>query len=370
MLNLKLNKPKDKARVVVAMSGGVDSSCVAAMVKEAGYETIGITLQLYDHGAALAKKGACCAGQDIEDARRVCESLNIPHYVLNYESLFKESVMEDFADSYIRGETPIPCVKCNQTVKFRDLLKVAKDLDADALVTGHYVRRVDNENNRTELHNAIDSNKDQTYFLFATTQEQLDYLHFPLGEYTKDQTRELAQKYDLIVADKPDSQDICFVPNGNYAKVVEKLRPNALDAGKIVHIETGEEFGDHEGIINYTVGQRKGLDIGGLKDPLYVIKISAEEKIVYVGEEKYLFKDSLNINLINWLEDEIPHEGKEVKVRMRNAQKQVSAKIFPPAQDGVSKVELYEPQKAISPGQACVIYDGTRVLGGGWILRK
>ncbi len=359
--------PKD-TRVVVAMSGGVDSSTVAALVHEQGYETIGITLQLYDHGAALQKKGACCAGQDIEDARRVCQQLGIPHYVLNYESLFRESVMEDFADSYMRGETPIPCVRCNQSVKFRDLLKVAKDLQADALVTGHYVRRVDSDAG-AELHNAIDAGKDQTYFLFATTQDQLDYLHFPLGDMTKAQTRNEAERFGLQVADKPDSQDICFVPNGNYADVVTKLRPGALDPGEIVHVD-GRVLGTHDGIIHFTRGQRRGLGIAW-HEPLYVVRVEPESKQVIVGPESALYEASFTIRGINWLGDPIGLEGIETRVKLRSTHAGVKATIYPDNDNHTAqyKVVLHEAERAITPGQACVAYDGTRVLGGGWIFK-
>lgn len=368
MNRFSAHKPISDTRVVVAMSGGVDSSVVAALMMEEGYETIGITLQLYDHGAAVGKKNACCAGQDIEDARQVCDKIGIPHYVLNYESLFKESVIEDFADSYLRGETPIPCVKCNQSVKFRDLFKVAKDLEADALVTGHYIRRKQGEKG-AELHNAIDANKDQSYFLFATTKEQLEYIHFPLGDMTKEETRKHAERLGLIVASKPDSQDICFVPNGNYAKVVEKIRPQAVDMGEIVHIESGEVIGHHSGIINYTRGQRKGLG-GGQEKPLYVIRVEPETKRVIVGEEKHLFADSLEIKQVNWLgdNDNIPESGIDIEVKIRSLSNRKKAKIYPSEKQGFAKVLLEKEARAITPGQACVMYDGTRVLGGGWIV--
>ncbi len=361
------NKPIPETRVVVAMSGGVDSSTVAALMHEQGYEVIGITLQLYDHGAAVGKKNACCAGQDIEDARNVCDKLGIPHYVLNYESLFKQSVMEEFADSYMRGETPIPCVRCNQSVKFRDLFKVAKDLNADALVTGHYIRRIDGENG-AELHNAIDAGKDQSYFLFATTKEQLGYIHFPLGEMTKEETRKHAVRFDLAVADKPDSQDICFVPNGNYASVVQKLRPASIDAGEVVHIN-GEVLGMHSGIINFTRGQRKGIG-GGNEKPLYVIRIEPETKKVIVGEEEHLFEQALQIKELNWIGEGsyIPQDGIDVEVRLRSLSKRKPAKIFPTDNKGNCRVELFEKERAITRGQACVIYKDTRVLGGGWIV--
>lgn len=362
-------------RVVVAMSGGVDSSVVAALLAEEGYETIGITLQLYDHGKAIQKKNACCAGQDIDDARKVCDKIGIPHYVLNYESLFKESVIEDFADSYMRGETPIPCVRCNQSVKFRDLYKVAKDLSADALVTGHYIRRVEGKNG-AELHNAVDANKDQSYFLFATTREQLEYIHFPLGDMTKEETRKLADKFNLPVASKPDSQDICFVPDGNYADIVKKVRPEAEEAGDIIDISTGEVVAKHNGIINYTRGQRRGLG-GGFEKPMYVIRVEPETKQVIVGEEKYLFDNSLIIKELNWIGsgDEIPNQGVEVEIKLRSLSNRKKGKVVPVKDSegnfsGSCKVALFEPARAITPGQACVFYDDTRVLGGGWIVGK
>lgn len=359
-------KPPSATRVVVAMSGGVDSSTVAALLHEQGYEVIGITLQLYDMAVTLEKKGACCAGQDIYDAKTVADSLGIPHYVLNYETLFKESVIEDFADSYMRGETPIPCVRCNQSVKFRDLLSMAKDLGADALATGHYVQRVEGENG-AELHRAADHHKDQSYFLFATTQEQLNYTHFPLGGMTKDETRQLAARFNLIVADKPDSQDICFVPNGNYAQVIEKLRPGALEPGEIVDME-GRVLGTHNGIINYTIGQRKGLGIAAA-DPLYVIRLDPAQKRVIVGPESALGTKRFTIKEMNWLDNAaLPNEGRTVMVKLRSAHIGAPATIFPKG-EGLAEVELDTPERAVTPGQACVIYDGDRVLGGGWIIK-
>ena len=281
MIDFETGKPPAESRVVVAMSGGVDSAVTAALCVEAGYDVVGITLQLYDHGAAVARKGACCAGQDIYDARQVADTLGIPHYVLDYESRFRDAVMDDFADSYLRGETPIPCVRCNQTVKFRDLLATAKDLDADALATGHYVRRVSGTAG-TALHRAVDETKDQSYFLFATTVAQLDYLRFPLGRMTKGETRAHADRFDLPVAAKPESQDICFVPNGDYARVVERLRPGAIDPGEVVDLE-GQVLGHHDGVINFTVGQRRGLGVAGGAEPLYVVRIDPAAKRVVVG---------------------------------------------------------------------------------------
>jgi tRNA-specific 2-thiouridylase len=315
----------DQSTIVVAMSGGVDSSTVAAMLCEQGHKVIGITLQLYDHGVAIKKKNSCCAGQDIYDARMVASKLNIPHYILDYESEFKKSVINDFADSYIRGETPLPCVKCNQSVKFRDLLKVAKDLGADSLATGHYVRKIIGKYG-AELHTGIDHQKDQSYFLFATTTEQLDYLSFPLGELTKEQTRNMADKFDLAIADKPDSQDICFVPDGDYRKVISSIRPNANELGKIIHID-GFELGVHNGIINYTVGQRRGLGIS-FHEPLYVVKIDPATKIIYVGPDSALQSTEFIIKDVNWLGDKIEEQKElEVKVKIRSAKPATYAKI-------------------------------------------
>lgn len=365
--NIPSHKAKSDTRVVVAMSGGVDSSTVAALLHEQGYQVIGITLQLYDLGLTLAKKGACCAGQDIYDAKNVADSLSIPHYVLNYESVFKEEVMEEFADSYLRGETPIPCVRCNQSVKFRDLFKVARELQADALVTGHYVRKI-HGNEGPELHKALDHSKDQSYFLFATTREQLAYIDFPLGAYTKEQTRQLAVKYGLAVADKPDSQDICFVPNGSYSTVIERLRPGALDAGDIVDM-SGKILGRHNGIINYTIGQRKGLGISA-PEPLYVIKLDPLNNRVIVGDQKFLVNVAFDIKEANWLiRDLEPGEKIRAIVRLRSTHPGVEAEITA-LNNNRAHVELHHAERAITPGQACVIYDGTKVLGGGWITRE
>ncbi len=360
-------KARAATRLVVAMSGGVDSSTVAAHMHAQGYEVIGITLQLYDHGAALAKQGACCAGQDIADARNVCQRLGIPHYVLNYESRFRESVMEDFADRYLEGYTPIPCVKCNQTVKFRDLLATARDLQADALLTGHYIQRMEGKHG-AELHQAVDATKDQSYFLFATTQEQLDFLHFPLGGLTKDQTRELALSYGLAVADKPDSQDICFVPDGKYSQVVQKLRPGALEPGIIRHID-GRELGTHRGIIQFTLGQRRGLEIAS-PTPLYVTHIDPSTHTITVGPEEALYQHHCWVEGLNWLgEGEAPKEGQEVEVKLRSRAKKEPAKLYAEAH-GTFRIALCSPSRAITPGQACVLYEGARVLGGGWITNR
>lgn len=370
MKHLELNslgiaKPVEETRVVVAMSGGVDSSVCAAMLKDQGYDVIGITLQLYDHGVAIQKKGACCAGQDIHDARRVSEAIGIPHYVLDYESRFKDSVMEDFADSYIRGETPIPCVRCNQEVKFKDLLITAKDLDADVLATGHYVQRLDGSQ-KSEMHRAVDPAKDQSYFLFATTQEQLDYLRFPLGGMVKDDVRKLAEKYGLSIANKPDSQDICFVPEGGYASVIERLRPGAGEPGEIVHMD-GRVLGEHRGIIYYTIGQRRGLGIGG-GDPLYVIKLDPVKKQVIVGPKEALEISKVGIKEVNWLGDvAVPEDGLEVMVKVRSTRPAEPATLYPGENQDEAYFVLAKPEYGVSTGQAAVFYKDDRVLGGGWI---
>lgn len=354
--------PKD-TRVVVAMSGGVDSSVAAALLHEQGYQVIGITLQLYDHGAAIEKKGACCAGQDIHDAKRVAEAMGFEHYVLNYQSKFKESVIDDFVDSYLRGETPIPCVRCNQSVKFKDLLDTARDLGADCMVTGHYIQRLIGNDGRAELHQAVDHGKDQSYFLFATSQEQLDFLRFPLGGWTKDITRNHAERFGLVVADKPDSQDICFVPNGSYARVVEKIRPDALQDGDIVHVD-GRVLGRHKGIINYTIGQRRGIGIGGghteNNAPLFVVGLDPATNNVIVGPYNALARDIVYIKETNFLAD-IPADGLPVEFKLRSAQNKNTGRLFH------DRIVLNEPQFGIAAGQAAVCYNGTRVIGGGWI---
>ena len=362
MNSLGFDKPENKTRVVVAMSGGVDSSVVAAMLHAEGYEVIGITLQLYDHGVAVGKKGACCAGQDIQDARRVADSLGIPHYVLNYESKFKDAVMEDFVDTYLAGATPVPCIRCNQSVKFKDLLSTARDLGADCMATGHYVQRLVNEDGRAELHCGADPDKDQSYFLCATTQEQLDFLRFPLGGLRKEETRALATKFGLTNAEKPDSQDICFVPTGGYAKVIEKIRPGAAEPGEIMHVD-GRVLGAHAGIIHYTVGQRKGLG-GGSGEPLYVIKLDAPTRRVVVGPKEALSRAIFHIKELNWLDAPGMRDG--IRVKMRSAQTPVEARVLP-ASANDAQVELVTPYGGVAPGQACVMYDGSRVLGGGWI---
>ncbi len=365
MFNFITQKDPKDVKVVVAMSGGVDSSVVAAKLHTLGYNVIGVTLQLYDQGAALAKQKACCAGQDIYDAKNIANKFGFPHYVLDYESRFKDAVIEEFADSYLRGETPLPCVRCNQSVKFKDLLKMARDLGADALATGHYVQRLDS-NGQAELHRAIDHNKDQSYFLFATTQDQLEFLHFPLGGMTKRETRGLAMELGLEVADKPDSQDICFVPDGDYAGIIKKIRPEALKKGKIIHVD-GFILGEHDGIINFTIGQRKGMGIA-YATPLYVVKIDAVENIVYVGAESDLYCTEFFVKDFNWLGDHpISNEGIEVEVKVRSTHKGSSAKIYM-LDDNIICVKIPGGEKSVTPGQACVFYQGSRVLGGGWIL--
>ena len=373
--SLGFAKAPADTRVVVAMSGGVDSSVVAAQLASEGYDVVGVTLQLYDHGAALAKKGACCAGQDIHDARRVSEEMGFPHYVLDYESKFREAVIDEFADQYLAGATPIPFVRCNQTVKFRDLLATAKDLDADCLATGHYIQRKEGPTG-AELHRAADANRDQSYFLFATTQEQLDFLRFPLGHLpSKDDTRALAAKYGLPVADKPDSQDICFVPNGNYADVIQKIRPDSAQPGEIVHLD-GRVLGEHPGVIHYTIGQRRGLGIGGGVtdgDPLFVVKIDADAKQVIVGPHEALATRRIPVAEINWIGatafTDAPEGGWDVLVKVRSTRPPIEASVFP-TKDG-AVVELRSDEIGVSPGQACVFYapEGGRVLGGGWIQR-
>ena len=372
--SLGFAKPPAETRVVVAMSGGVDSSVVAALLHEQGYEVIGVTLQLYDHGEAVAKARSCCAGQDIHDARRVAGDLGIPHYVLDYESRFRQSVIDDFADSYLRGETPIPCVRCNQGVKFHDLLSMARELGADCLATGHYVesRAVDGTESQRSMHVPADMPRDQSYFLFATTQEQLDYLRFPLGHMKKEEVRALAEKYGLSVATKPDSQDICFVPNGDYASVIAKLRPEAHDPGDIVHLD-GRVLGQHDGIINFTIGQRRGLGVT-VGEPIYVISIDAAQKRVTVGPKEALFTRELTLRELNWLGGASAAAGEaraEVYAKVRSTRPAAPAQLMRDGDD--VKIILTDGDHGVSPGQACVLYDGegpgAQVLGGGWIAK-
>ena len=370
-MNLEFNsigiqkKPTD-TKVVVAMSGGVDSSTVAGMMKKEGYKVIGITLKLYDDTKEIAKSKQCCAGQDIMDAKRVANKLDIEHKILYFQNKFKEGVIKNFVESYIKGETPIPCVQCNQTVKFRDLFKVSKELKADALITGHYVKSITDKNS-TNMYRAIDENRDQSYFLFNTSREQLNYLRFPLGGMLKQKTREIAKKLDLNVADKPDSQDICFVPNGDYASVIKKINPDSFQKGNIKNLE-GKVIGVHEGIINFTIGQRKGIKVSD-KEPLYVIQIDSETNEIVVGSKENLCKKKINLKNLNILGDKKEFE-KNIYVKVRSTGKLLEAKIkF--IENNEAEVNLSNSEYGISPGQACVFYNtdrfGFKVLGGGWI---
>ena len=366
MNSLGINKDKKETKVVVAMSGGVDSSVVAALMKKEGYDVTGITLKLYDDSKQSKKEGRqCCAGQDIMDAKRVSEKLNINHEILYYQKKFKSEVIDSFIDSYTAGETPIPCVQCNQTVKFRDLFKYAKDLKADALITGHYVSRVQ-KNGRASMYRAKDYNRDQSYFLFSTTQEQLDYLRFPLGEIDKSETRSIAKKLNLNVADKPDSQDICFVPNGDYSSVIKKFRPESFKRGKIVDLK-GNQIGEHDGIINYTIGQRKGIKISSDK-PLYVVNINAENNTVIVGRKENLEIKEIQLRELNILADK-KEFSEIINIKVRSTGRLLKAKIN--LFNEHAKVEILDKETGISPGQACVFYSkdsyGDKVLGGGWI---
>jgi len=365
MNSLGINKPNKETKVVVAMSGGVDSSVVAALMKEEGYDVKGITLKLYDDSKQSKEGRQCCAGQDIIDAKRVSEKINIRHEILYYQKKFKSEVIDSFIDSYSAGETPIPCVQCNQTVKFRDLFKYAKDLKADALVTGHYVTRIQ-KNGHANMYRAKDYNRDQSYFLFSTTQEQLDYLRFPLGEIDKSETRSIAKKLNLNVADKPDSQDICFVPNGDYSSVIKKFRPESFQKGDIIDLN-GEKIGEHDGIVNFTIGQRKGIKISSEK-PLYVVNIIADENKVIVGNKENLEIKGIKLRELNIL------AGKEefkkiIKIKVRSTGRLLNAKIN--LVNNIANVKILDRETGISPGQACVFYSkdsyGDKVLGGGWI---
>lgn len=368
-------RPGDN-RIVVAMSGGVDSSVVAGLLAREGYDVVGMTLQLYDHGAAVHRKGACCAGQDIHDARRVAEKLGIPHYVLDYEARFREAVINPFAESYIAGETPIPCVACNQTVKFADLLATAKELGAAALATGHYVRSAlaNPATGRRALYRAADASRDQSWFLFATTQAQLDFLRFPLGGIDKARTREIAAELGLEIATKPDSQDICFVPQGKYSNIIEKLNPQAGEAGEIVHLD-GRVLGNHEGIIHYTIGQRRGIGVA-TGEPVYVVHLDRERRRVVIGPKEALETRRVHLRDVNWLGDtpldDLPAEGFDILAKVRSTRPPVPARLFAGA-DGVY-VDLVDGEAGVAPGQACVFFadedEESRVLGGGFIARS
>ena len=358
-------KSNEKTKVVVAMSGGVDSSVAASIIKEHGYDVVGITLQLFDYGKIGKTKGTCCAGKDIYDAKKVCDKIKIEHQVMNYEDIFNDEVIEKFADSYIKGETPIPCIDCNQTVKFRDLFKFAKKLNADALVTGHYVKRIDKE--YPKMYRPNDLDRDQSYFLFSTTQEQLEYLRFPLANLSKKETREIAKKMNLIVANKPDSQDICFVPSGNYKKIIEKLRPESFKKGNIVD-KNGKVLGYHNGIVNYTIGQRKGIKISN-SEPLFVMKLDTNKNEVVVGNKKDLLVNKIFLRDLNFLTHNKKDLNNDIMVKVRSTGKLLNCKF----NNVRNEILLDKGEEGVSPGQACVFYkedsDGTRVLGGGWIKK-
>ena len=364
--SIGIAKEPKNTLVVVAMSGGVDSSTVAAMMKKEGYKVIGITLKLYNDTKETKNSKQCCAGQDIMDAKRVADKLKIEHKILYYQDKFKKGVIDNFIDSYLKGETPIPCVTCNQTVKFTDLFQEAKNLNADALVTGHYVKSI-TEGNNTEMYRGIDSNRDQSYFLFNTTKDQLNFLRFPLGNLLKDETRDIARKLELNVADKPDSQDICFVPNGDYASIIEKFRPNSFNKGNIKDM-TGKVIGVHDGIINYTIGQRKGIKISD-KNPLYVVEIVADKNEIIVGGKEHLVKTKINLKDLNIITSDKKDFEKELFVKVRSTGKLIKAKID--ISETSANVDLLEEEHGIAPGQACVFYSknklGYKVLGGGWI---
>ena len=372
-MNTKLNslgikKEAKDTTVVVAMSGGVDSSTVAGMMKKEGYRVVGITLKLYDDAKKSSQSRQCCAGQDILDAKRVAEKLEIEHKILYYQNKFKTAVIDNFIDSYLNGETPIPCIQCNQTVKFKDLFQEAKNLNADALITGHYVKSI-TKDNITDMYRANDTNRDQSYFLFNTTREQLNFLRFPLGGLKKSETREIAHKLDLNVADKPDSQDICFVPNGDYASVIEKFRPNSYSKGNIKKTD-GTVIGVHDGIINFTIGQRKGIKIAD-KEPLYVLEINAKKNEIIVGPKKKLIKRKIRLKELNLLHENNKELENELFVKVRSTGKLIKAKVE--LDNGFANVDLQEDEYGISPGQACVFYlknkEGYKVLGGGWITK-
>ena len=364
--SIGLNKKPSETTVVVAMSGGVDSSTVAGIMKSEGYNVIGITLKLYDDGKEVAASKQCCSGQDIMDAKRVANKLNIEHKILYYQNKFKQGVIDNFIDSYLKGETPIPCVQCNQTVKFKDLFEVSKELNADALVTGHYVKSITN-NEKTNMYRAVDENRDQSYFLFNTTRDQLNFLRFPLGGLHKKETREIAKKLDLNVADKPDSQDICFVPNGNYTSVIQKFRPDSFKKGNIKDLK-GNVIGVHDGIINFTIGQRKGIKVSD-KEPLYVLKIDSSKNEIIVGSKENLGKNKIILKDINLLDNKKKFEN-DILVKVRSTGKLLGAKVTLDDQNGANVI-LKIPEDGISPGQACVFYnkdsEGFKVLGGGWI---
>ncbi len=372
MNSLGFDKDPKNTRVVVAMSGGVDSSVVAALLHEEGYDVVGVTLQLYDHGKAICESSkTCCAGEDIYDAKRVAEKLGFPHYILNYQTRFHDNVIKDFAESYMKGLTPLPCVRCNQSVKFRDLLEVARDLEADCMATGHYIQRIiTSKTGKAELHRAIDPAKDQSYFLFATTAEQLDFLRFPLGGWSKDVTRAHAERLSLKNASKPDSQDICFVPDGDYASVVKKLHPSSENHGDIIHID-GRVVGEHKGIIHYTIGQRKGLGIGGGvsedNSPFYVIEINAAENQIIIGPKEALARDIIMLEECNWLVDIEENTSRSCTIKFRSIMRPVEA-VVEKTSPTDARITLKRSQYGIAPGQAVACYEDEKMLGGGWII--